>query len=76
MRIFGLWITTEKTYQEYRTLLTKQMKLRDVAVWFGGWDDLKIIFNYVMSDFNIGGISRAREDYSKARKTNEYGETK
>ena len=74
MRIFGLWITTDETYKEYRYLKIKQIKFRDVTTWFNGWPDLKIIWNYVQEDTNFGGIAEARREYARLRETSVHGE--
>ena len=73
MRIFGFWITTEKTYKRYCELETKHQKFWQVHRWFSGWRDLDIIWDYLIKDTNFGGIERAREDYAEDRGTDEYG---
>jgi hypothetical protein len=76
MRLFGLWITTEKTYRRYIQLETKTYKFWQVHRWFSGWRDLDIIWDYLIKDTNFGGIERARKDYAEARGTDEYGKIK
>ncbi len=74
MKIFNLRIMRESEYQELRRAHTKFNKVILCYRWFSGWKDLDIIWNYIFDDVNFGGIERARIDYAKARKTDEYGE--
>jgi len=41
--------------------------------WFSGWEDLDIIWDYLLSFQVSGGIHEAREAYAKARGTDCYG---
>ena len=74
MKLGKLWITTQKTRDEYLRLKTKEQKFHQVRTWFSGWRDLEIVWNYIINDTNYGGIERARKDFAEARGTNQYGE--
>jgi len=62
-----------KNRKEFERLATKYQKLIKCQRWFSGWKDLDIIWKYILDDINFGGIEKAREDYAKARNTDEYG---
>lgn len=74
--MFGLKIVSKSRLDHLERMETKFQKVVECHRWFAGWSDLDIIWDYIMEDTNFGGISRAREDYAKARKTNEYGAPK
>lgn len=58
--------------EELRAMQIKEIKLNEVHRWFSGWKDLEIIWDYIYND-TFYGISRTREEYAKARNTDEYG---
>ena len=62
-----------KNRKEFERLTVKYQKLIQCHRWFAGWEDLDIIWKYILDDINFGGIETARKDYAKARNTDEYG---
>lgn len=66
-------IVSVKRLKYLEQLEVKQIKFWQIHRWFAGWRDLDIIWDYLIKDTNFGGIERARQDYAKARGTDEYG---
>lgn len=75
--MFG-WTLIRKSYlKELKRAEILEMKFRQVHLWFSGWTDLDIIWDYLSGkrDFR-GNISDARIDYAQARGTDVYGHPK
>lgn len=73
MKIFKWKIITNDEYVYLRHCEIKYQKLLLVRDWFSGWEDLRIIFRYILRNTNYGGIESARKEYAEARGTDEYG---
>lgn len=48
-------------------------RLVEVHLWFSGWRDLEIIWDYVFAETYFGSIGSARSKYAEARGTDDYG---
>ena len=76
MSLFGWSIIRESELKRLQDCDVKIQKFWQVHRWFSGWQDLDIIWHYLVEDTNFGGIELARKEYAKARGTNEYGSPK
>lgn len=71
--MFGYTIISKKRLKDLETHELQILYVWQVHRWFAGWKDLDIIWDWVFSKRDFGGISGARSEYAKARGTDEYG---
>jgi hypothetical protein len=76
--MFGFTIIKKEELDELRSEYIEKhkvmQKVMQVHRWFSGWEDLDIIWDYILKEKNFG-IDRVREEYAKARGTGVYGES-
>lgn len=71
--MFGYKLVRKDFYESLIKALYIRARVIEGHRWFSGWKDLDIIWEYVLGKRVSGGISEARQDYAKARGTDEYG---
>ncbi len=75
MKFFGFRIIREEEYQSLIQDYQVAHKVLRVRRWFSGWKDLDIIWDYLF-DKSREDVSPTRQEYARARGTDEYGNVK
>lgn len=71
--MFGFTIISKERLKDLEDCERCFGHMMQVHRWFSGWTDLDIIWDWILSKRDFGGISGARQEYARARGTNEYG---
>lgn len=71
--MFGWTLIRKEDLKVYERAYATHNKVVQVHRWFSGWKDLDIIWDYVLEFPHHHNIEDARNKYSSARNTNEYG---
>ena len=74
--MFGWTLIKKKELAEWQRFYMTHQKAVQCHRWFSGWKDLDIIWDYLLEFPYHCSIEDARNQYAKARNTNEYGDSK
>jgi hypothetical protein len=70
--MFGWTLIRKDDLKELERSRRVHMRAVECHLWFAGWKDLDIIWEYLLNPHRM--IDAARADYAKARGTTKYGE--
>ena len=71
--MFGYSIVRTEEIRELRRAYPIYQRVHQAYRWFSPWQDLDVIWDYLINKKFFGGVEAARKQYADLRNTDIYG---